>query len=213
MLDYLRPGDHFLDIGANIGLYTLLAYSIVGPTGNIDAFEPNKEIASRLQKTLNLNQITNTTVHEVAVADFSGKVSFDLSGDDCTSHVTNPIEVNSENTVNSVRLENYLTNVPFAMAKLDIEGYEPIALRGATSWLKVGNPPVLQIEMAGYSNRYGISTSKFIDQLRELGYFTAIYIPETRTISYTDRPWEIPVDNVLAVCRDREDFVLERFSQ
>jgi len=98
------------------------------------------------------------------------------------------------------------------MAKFDIEGFEPFAILGASRWLKLGNPPVLQIEMTGHSKRFGVSTSEFIDELDGIGYFTAVYEPETGPLNPTKRPWEIPVDNVLTVSRQRKSFVEERLA-
>ncbi len=210
--DYLKPGDTFIDIGANVGLYTLLALSIVGKTGHVHAFEPNASTAKLFSESIRLNAAQNVTLHQVAVGEQNANVAFESTGDNCTAHVDpdqSPTNVDSEQ-VEIVRLDDYLPKSEFAMAKLDIEGFEPFALRGAKQLLTAGNPPVLQVEMAGYSKRYGVNTSEFIKELAEVGYFTAVYNPENRTLFETTTPWEIPTENVLAISRQRESFVKER---
>jgi FkbM family methyltransferase len=213
MLDYLRPGDRFIDVGANVGLYTLLALSVVGRTGYVDAFEPSDSVAARLGESLTINAVENVTVRRLAVSDSAAQAVFVLTDDDCTAHIdVNPSSPASKTQVRTARLDECLADVPYAMAKFDIEGYEPFGLRGASKWLAHGNPPVLQIEMAGYSHKYGISTPELIGELEQQGYFTAVYSPQERTLEVTDRPWEIPVDNVLAIHRTRETFVQNRIA-
>jgi FkbM family methyltransferase len=67
----LAPGDVFLDIGAHIGYFTLLAARLVGPTGHVYAFEPSPTTYRRLQKNIELNGFSNVTAFEVAVGDSS----------------------------------------------------------------------------------------------------------------------------------------------
>lgn len=213
-LQYLRPGDHYIDAGANIGLYTLLALSIIGPRGYVHAFEPNPESADHLQEVLSINQIENVSVHKIGLSDTAEEVGFNLTQDSCTAHIEVVGSVSTSDVrIRLARLDEHLPNGRYAMAKLDIEGYEPFAIQGASRWLKFGNPPVLQIEMAGYSKRFGISTSEFIGELDSIGYFTAVYEPETGTLNPTNRPWEIPVDNVLAVSRQHKSFVEKRLAK
>jgi len=67
----LTPGDVFLDIGAHIGYFTVLAARLVGPTGHVYAFEPSPATFRRLQKNIELNDFSNVTAYEVAVGDSS----------------------------------------------------------------------------------------------------------------------------------------------
>lgn len=214
ILDYLRPGDKFIDAGANIGLYTLLALSVVGSTGHVHAFEPNRGTANRLLETLRLNQVNNVTVHQMGLSDAPGTVDFNLTLDECTAHISACSSSSTSGTVIDVaRLDEQLDDSQYAMAKFDIEGYEPFAIRGTGRWLRNGNPPVMQIEAAGYSNRYGVSTEEIIAELHRFGYFTAVYCPDTFSLKRTNCPWQIPVDNILAISEKYESFVMQRLSQ
>lgn len=213
ILDYLRPGDQFIDVGANVGLYTLLALSAVGPTGYVHAFEPNPAVITILNESLQLNAIENVAVHTTGLADAEGVAGLALTGDDCTAHIVDLLSSPTRTEVPVRRLDQTLNNVPYAMAKFDIEGYEPFAIRGASQLLQEHNPPVMLIEMAGYSSRYGITTSDFIAELDQIGYFTAVYHPDSRELQPTIRPWEIPVENVLAVSKKRKQFVEGRIKE
>lgn len=215
ILRYLRPGDTFLDVGANVGVYTLLAAGLVGPNGVIHAFEPGSLALLRLRENVALNKLKNVQIHEQALADHNGEGRLDVGGDDCVARLVPKSAgtgVTGTAKIDCVTLDDCLANSVFAMAKLDIEGAEPLALRGAMNHLNSGNPPVLQIEMAGYSKKYGVATHEFIAWLSSVGYDVGIYDPVGNSIEYTDRPWAYGALNVLAVSRARRTEVLDRLN-
>jgi FkbM family methyltransferase len=72
----LREGDHVIDIGANIGAFTVLAASRVGPSGRVYAFEPDPQVCERLRQNLRINGLKNVTVHAAAVGAASGHAVF-----------------------------------------------------------------------------------------------------------------------------------------
>lgn len=213
--DYLRPGDSFLDVGANIGLYTLLAASLIVPRGHVDAFEPAAIPIQRLMTAISRNGLKDVvSIHPFAAADRAGEIEFGFASDDCQSHVRRPDEpTDSSNAVRSVRLDDACQGTRYAMAKFDIEGYEPFALRGASRMLSRGNPPVMLIEMAGYSKLFGVSTAAFIQQLSDQGYDCTVYDPETRQLKSAARPWELGVQNVLAVHRTARTDIEKRLER
>ena len=137
---YLRPGDGFVDVGANIGTYALLARSLVGPDGLVVAFEPHPVAAARCRENVALNAITNIEVHEAAVADAPGTAEF-LDDFD----VSNRIRSDSDGpvatrTVQMVALDDVLGDRPMALGKLDVEGHETAALRGSGPAAATGRP-------------------------------------------------------------------------
>ncbi len=69
LTELLKPGDCFLDIGANVGFYSVLASRIVGATGQVHSFEPFPRNVDYLQKHIELNRLTNVTVHPLALSD------------------------------------------------------------------------------------------------------------------------------------------------
>ena len=64
---YLRPGDAVIDVGANIGVYTLLAASVVGDQGKVVAFEPGRQSFARLQENVQLNGLHQVETRRAAV--------------------------------------------------------------------------------------------------------------------------------------------------
>jgi Methyltransferase FkbM domain len=81
MAGYLRPGDAFIDVGANIGVYSLFAESLVGRAGRIVAFEPGLRAAARLRENVILNGLRNIEVREEAVGAKARTVTLTLDRD------------------------------------------------------------------------------------------------------------------------------------
>lgn len=130
-LHLLRPGDLFIDGGANIGSYTLLASVIAG--AQTAAFEPDPETAGHLARHVRINGIESlTTLHETALGDRSDTVSF------TTGLATmNRVEGGGQQRVPMIPLDS-LELAP-SLIKLDLEGGEIAALKGAARTLEQPN--------------------------------------------------------------------------
>lgn len=133
--DRLRKGDVFVDAGANIGFYTIIASRIVGDSGQVLAIEMMPDTASILRQHLVLNQVTNVTIIEKALSDTAGqtitaRVHEGHYGQASIAGVIHgdAREASVETTTISQVLEN-LTRV--SLMKMDLEGAEYMALRGA----------------------------------------------------------------------------------
>jgi FkbM family methyltransferase len=211
---YLRPGDNFLDIGANTGVYSILASAYIGRDGHIDAFEPMPQAAARIEEQAALNGLSNLHVHRLAVGDVNGKLEFGYSSSDAMMHLRRPGEQQHavRETVQSTRLDTVEPYRSYAVGKMDIEGAEPLALAGASERLRQSNPPVWLLELAGYSECYGISSDKVVRQLADAGYDCAVFCPGTSELQYTTAPWELGVQNVLAIARTHKPRVLQRLA-
>jgi len=140
----VRPGDVVYDLGANVGLYSLLASVLVGSGGRVFSFEPNPRNLEYLHKHLQLNGVTNCSVLEAAVSDSDGTASFDLGVNPLTGHLT----AQSQNTlrVHTVALDSLIASgrlPPPNVIKCEIEGGEYDALRGASETLARHSPTVL----------------------------------------------------------------------
>jgi FkbM family methyltransferase len=210
---YLRPADNFLDIGANSGVYSILAAAYIGDKGHIDAFEPVDGTAARIEEQAALNKLDNLSVHRFAVSDRKGELEFGYSGNDATMHLrraderaANPI------IVQSITLDSFEPYRQYAAGKMDIEGAEPMALAGAAARLAQRNPPVWLLELAGYSTCYGISSDAVVLQLANAGFDCAVFDASARKLQYTSRPWELGVQNVLAIAREHKSVVEQRLA-
>ena len=76
VVEYLRPGMVFYDLGANIGLFSLLAARIVGPSGKLFSFEPDFEAARRVRRNVERNKFSNITVVEAGAWSSTGRANF-----------------------------------------------------------------------------------------------------------------------------------------
>jgi FkbM family methyltransferase len=122
----LRPGDVFVDLGAYVGPFTLLASRLVGPEGRVVAFEPDPATRDLLERNVQANGADNVTVVPYAVGDSAGTVRFLASGDSAGR-----IGPDGDLEVRQVTLDEFCaeTGVRPTVMKVDIEGGEAAALR------------------------------------------------------------------------------------
>ena len=149
----LRPGDHFIDGGANIGYLTMIGAQCVGPSGRVDAFEPQPENRARLEANLRRNDLAaRVRVHAEALSDNAGVATIHRFAGDQGNHgmaslfagdgaaATTAVEVPT------VRLDDALSGTSPALIKLDVEGAESLAIKGMTGLLKAPRPPAVILE-------------------------------------------------------------------
>jgi len=132
----IRRGDAVYDLGANVGLYSLLASVLVGSEGRVFSFEPVARNLRFLQRHLELNRVTNCSVFDVAVSSSNGEANFDTGPNPCRGHLTT--ESQTALTVVTVTLDSLVgcgRLPPPNVIKCDIEGAEYDALRGAMGTL------------------------------------------------------------------------------
>jgi FkbM family methyltransferase len=142
--EQISPGMTVLDIGAQSGFYSLLFSRLVGPGGHVVAFEPLPANFRLLEQNLQLNGIRNVTVRREAVAESSGEMSFEFPHH-VTSLVAGPVlEEDNQGTmrVKGVSLDDcfFDSERPIDVIKMDIEGAECQALRGARRIIDAWHP-------------------------------------------------------------------------
>ncbi|HTX33310.1 MAG TPA: FkbM family methyltransferase [Solirubrobacteraceae bacterium] len=151
MQSLLRPGGVVIDGGANIGLYTLLAAAAVGPSGRVIACEPAPGTIEMLRASIRRNGFDWVDLRESALADAPGRLSIRVfepgSGSssfapaDQTTGTEIEVEVTTLDEVAGPHLEQ--TN----LVKLDVEGAELLALRGAQRLLTQARPDfIIELE-------------------------------------------------------------------
>ena len=140
---HLRPGDVCLDVGANIGVMTFLASSIVAADGLVVAVEPNPENVQVLYRTMRMTGVSNVMVLPMAASD-SRRV-FSLTGRSNTHLVAAREAIGGGgHFVQSVPLDDLFGDLPrLDFVKMDIEGHEPPALRGMARLLARHRPGLL----------------------------------------------------------------------
>ena len=162
----LKPGDTFLDIGANVGFYTLLAASIVGDTGQVIAIEPNPKIYSKLINTIKVNNIKNVLSLNIALGRDKGYLNLYSSpeaGNDSATMIAHDasaiikVEVLSLDEIASIHnidKINYL--------KIDVDGFEPDVFVGAKTLLAEGRIDAIQSEFCDYWLRENSSSPEML---------------------------------------------------
>src|SRR5580704_6835705 len=134
-------GSTFYDIGANVGFYTLLASACVG-AGRVVAFEPLPRNLKYLRRHVELNRINNVTVLDVAVSDKNQVLHFHAEK---TGFMGRLSDDDSELPVESISLDALIGDgkiPPPDYIKMDIEGAELLALRGAEQVLRMRRPTI-----------------------------------------------------------------------
>ena len=135
----LHPGDVVYDIGAHVGLYSLVSSIAVGEKGHVFAFEPLPRNASFLRRHLELNRVGNCTVVEAAVSDTQGSRNFDPTAHDTAGHFSQ----SGSATVATVGLDEFVASgrgKPPSAMKINAEGAELEVLQGAKQLLKDFSP-------------------------------------------------------------------------
>jgi FkbM family methyltransferase len=148
---FLKPGGTFVDVGANCGIYTLFAAQIVGRAGRVIALEPSLREFERLCENVMLNRLRQVVVHQVAAAEAKGHAGLLIAAHQFCGHNTfaerfafDRVGAERVETVAVAALDDVLAAEPRCdMIKLDIEGAELRALRGAERTLARLRPVVL----------------------------------------------------------------------
>ena len=175
----LHPGMDFVDIGANIGYYTLIAAKRLFASDRVHAFEPDNDNFERLKRNVELNEMTNVELNRLAVSNSSGRATFYSSNQGRNRGIGGLRQTEKGSqvavTCKTVRLDEYFSERfpsrlnKVGLVKIDIEGAEFLALQGAQSLLE--NRPVLVIEACDVlTQRFGYTTLELRQWLRQYGY-------------------------------------------
>lgn len=193
-LRYLRPGDAFVDVGANIGYYSLLASRANGGSPVL-ALEPHPRASERLTENAALNFFDNIRVRAVAAGEDEGFAELTTGlvdenhivfGDRGMNPTTRVPVVTLDAELGRQRIE--LTSV--ALVKIDTEGFEANVLAGSQALLDCVPGPVWVVEVNGSGARYGTDDSAVVGTFLQRGYEAFRYLAqENRMVSY-DSPGE-----------------------
>jgi FkbM family methyltransferase len=159
----IRPGDRVVDVGANVGLFSIAMARAVGPFGHVFAFEPDEELFELLKDNIGMNWLDDrVTLHNFAVTSRSGSVTLHknlkfrmlTSAGDPDEESESPLHrefyrekiIHSE--VRAVRLDEIIDRkLPIRLIKIDVEGGESAVLDGMQQLLNEGVIEMIDLEI------------------------------------------------------------------
>ncbi|MBS4027068.1 MAG: FkbM family methyltransferase [Ignavibacteriales bacterium] len=175
----LREGDTFVDVGANIGYYSLFAGLLVKEKGRVISFEPEPFNFSYLQKNVSLNNLTNVIMEQKAISDRKGQLRLFLDKTNSGAHhLYNLNDQAEEVIVEAITLDEYFSpsSQRVDLIKMDIQGYEPFALKGMENIIRQN--PSLKIITEYWPpmiKKAGFNPEDYLKSLTSLGFhFTII---------------------------------------
>jgi FkbM family methyltransferase len=182
VLHFLREDDQFIDIGANIGSYTLLAASEVG--AETISIEPIPETYKKLNTNIWLNNLTGKVKSlNIGLGSANGVLKFTKSLDTvnhvATDNETDTIDVPIE------KFDDIITIQKTTLIKIDVEGFETEVLKGMETAL---SNPLLKgiiIELNGSGNRYGYEENNIHEKLLSYNFKPYFYSPFERKLVTT----------------------------
>jgi len=214
ILRLLRPGQRVVEVGANVGYYTLLFASRVGPTGSVTAFDANPRAVDLLRRTLAANGLaTAARVVPMAVGDRPGRVTLHrLARQQGSSSIyafgpedlavwddeAAPLEVEATS------LDAFFDadRTPVDLVKIDAEGAEPAIVAGMTGLLARSPHVRLVVELIPASlRRAGHDPRAFVESIVRLGF-------RVQTIDRSGRPHDATIDTLVACAG--EELLLSR---
>jgi FkbM family methyltransferase len=169
--DLVQPNDTVLDIGANIGMFSMLGSRLVGENGRIIAFEPTRSTFEALNENLKMNNCQNVKTERLALGDTEGTIFLG----DVPNDAMNFIDKNKKSgeEVQLKLLDNYLKENDIQKVnfiKIDIEGAEMLCFRGATDMLKTHRPTIIMECNEMWSKRFDYSVFDLLQFLSQFGY-------------------------------------------
>lgn len=147
--DLLDPGDVLYDIGANNGYLSLLGAQCTGPTGRVFSFEPLPANGDRINALMNENRMTNFELVRMAVSNSAGEMEFFIGGDE-DPYTPSLIRDRRSRSIKVMvtTIDEFVAGNPAPdLIKMDIEGAEVMAVKGADRLLASPSAPKLLIEV------------------------------------------------------------------
>lgn len=185
VLHLLQPDEHFLDVGANVGSYSILAGGVA--RARVTTLEPIPATFAHLQRNVVLNGLDERVrCCQAGLSDAEGVLRFSV-GLDTVNHVLAEGEDLPGVDVLVMRLDDLVVeDVPILM-KIDVEGHELAVLRGGGRTLRDARLLAVIMETNGSGKRYGIADDVLIAVMKECGFAPFGYDPFRRRLKDSAR--------------------------
>lgn len=187
LLHFLRKEDVFVDIGSNVGVYTILASAEIG--ARVIAFEPIKDTFNVLQQNVNLNKVESiVNLYNIGIGDRKGRLNFSTLHD-TTNHVINENELITieHETIEVDTLDNILSDIIPNLIKIDVEGFEYNVIKGGENIFSNPNLKALIVELNGSGIKYGFNDTLLHNKILSFGFEPYSYEPYKRILYKIDK--------------------------
>jgi len=179
----LHRGDTVIDVGANIGYFSIVAARAVGPTGRVVAFEPVPAVRQALIANLTLNHLDHVTIRHEALSQNCGSVVFHLGPTrDTGLGSLRALPGGHTLEVEQARFDDIWDRESrISLVKIDVEGAELLALQGMIACLKRDRPNLILEVTDEYLRGLGSSATALLEFLVSLSY-NVFRLPESGPI-------------------------------
>jgi FkbM family methyltransferase len=168
--EFIKKGDTVIDVGGNMGFFVLILNDLIGNSGKIYSFEPSKRLSNRLASTVQINNIKNVEIVNLALGEKEGTTSlyYNPKQSGLSSIVSHEEKGFLKEEITITTLDSFSKAISnrISFIKIDTEGYEPQVLIGAKELIKK-DKPTIYIELGGDHQSSSIEALKV---LKELGY-------------------------------------------
>ena len=179
LLHFLRKEDVFIDVGSNVGSYTILSSAEIG--AKTISIEPVPSTFDFLANNISLNNISGLVdAHNIALGGRNGSIRFTTTQD-----TVNHVAINNEKDLIEVQvntLDSVIKEINPCLIKIDVEGYESEVLKGADITLKNPSLMALIVELNGSGRRYGFDDNDTHQKLINNGFNPYKYDPFSRSL-------------------------------
>lgn len=201
---FLKEGDIFFDIGANIGLFSLIAAKKVGEQGKVYAFEPSPKTFARLKDNVEVNKLQNVFSFNLGLSDKKEKLKLNVSEDgfDAWNSFAKLDDINYQKvvevdvcTLDEFIFDNQIEKID--LIKLDVEGWEKFVLNGGKAFLNAHSP----IVMVEFTDSNTFSAGYHVQELYDIlqGWGFEWYRYENKELVREIKKLYYPYDNLFAI--------------
>jgi FkbM family methyltransferase len=218
--ELLPEGGVFVDVGASVGLFSLLGARKVGPAGRVFAFEPSSRDFKRLAEHLELNRLDNVEAVPIAITDSIGTATLTIASEAHSGHNTigpafgyQGIEAIDAERVRTATLDHFLESHDvnrLDLVKLDIEGSELKALSGMAHALKRLRPSIIFEVFEAALEMNGASAEALESMLKDCRYSLWDIDDATARLIPLSRLSDSRSENVVALPLERQADLLAR---
>jgi FkbM family methyltransferase len=192
----LREQDTFVDVGANVGTYSVLAAGVA--KARAIAFEPVPATYADLLDNVRVNGLEGRIqARNEGVGGERGALRFTIDRDSGNHVIADAVAHDKATTVPIVRLDDFADSVKPTVIKIDVEGYETPVLSGAERMLNSPSLLAVVMELNGSGARYGFDDAALHQRMLEHRFTPCSYSPADRTLNVLQGP--NPISNTLYV--------------